>query len=433
MKIIIPPIYERSSSSREDGADFFKRQTFSDNLTRLFTNADEGLVVSIDAAWGDGKTAFVRKWIEGIKDGGELLPIYYDAYKNDFTSDAFLSIAVAIQKKLEETVGRKRGKRSKELMEGLKSSTLKVAKESLKLASGVAVSNLSGGMLGVKTGDMIGDFINDTLSYRAKDRLDAHLQIEENIEFYKKSLSDILNGPGLAKKIVFFVDELDRCRPNFSMEVIEKVKHLFSVRGVIFVLVINKSQILNTISHTYGVSEKDSEIYLQKFVHIETSLPSLRRSFDKSSSGLVGFLDQLFIEHEMKEDLIEYDRDGFFEFIGPLMLNLNPRSIERLFSMAATVLLTMSEEGRGGVISHMIFVSVAVRVYDNRYYQEKYRSGYFVSSHGSDIEIHKHCYKYLENAYGDIISKHASNAYKIDILKSVCEYIDMFSISIVDD
>lgn len=432
MKIIVPPVYEREAASGIRGEDFFKREAFSENLTHLFKNADEGLVISIDAAWGDGKTAFVRRWIDSIEGNGELLPIYYDAYRNDFTSDAFLSIAAAIQNKLENTLGKRKGKRSRELMEGLKKSTLKVAKESLKLASGVAVSNLSGGLLGAKTGEMIGDFFSDTLAHRAEERLEAHLKIEENILFYKDSLSKILKSSSGSKKIVFFVDELDRCRPDFSMEVIEKVKHLFSVRGVVFVLVINKSQILNTISHSYGVSAKDSEVYLQKFIHIETTLPSLKRSFEKSSTGLENFVDQLLIEHEMEQGLLEHDKKGFIDFIGPSILNLNPRSIERLFSMVATVLLMMDEEGRGGIISHMIFVSVAVRIYDSKYYYEKYRTGYFVSF-SNDEEANKYCYKYLESAYQGSLDKHASNAYRIDVLKPVCEYIDMFSLSLADD
>lgn len=432
MKIIIPPVYEREAATGVRGEDFFKRQNFSENLTYLFESADEGLVVSIDAAWGDGKTAFVRSWINSIEGSENLLPIYYDAYKNDFTSDAFLSIAAAIQNKLEGTIEKNGAKRSKELMEGLKRSTLKVAKESLKLASAVAVSNLSGGLLGAKTGEMIGDFLSDTLEFKAKERLEAHLKIEENISYYKESLSKILNSSKNSKKIVFFIDELDRCRPDFSMEVIEKVKHLFSVRGVIFVLVINKSQILNTISHSYGVSAKDSEIYLQKFIHIETVLPSLKRSFEKSSKGLAGFVEQLLLEHEMDKGLLDHDKEGFIEFIGPSMLNLNPRSIERIFSMAATVLLMMHEEGRGGIVAHMIFVSIAVRAYDGKYYHDKYRKGYFVNS-GNDMAIGNYCYKYLDSAYRSAVNRHASNAFRVDALDSVCEYIDMFSLSLIGE
>ena len=55
-----------------------------------------------------------------------------------------------------------------------------------------------------------------------------------------------------SKKLVFLIDELDRCRPTYAVETIEKIKHLFSVPGIIWVLVMNKEQIESSIQKVYG-------------------------------------------------------------------------------------------------------------------------------------------------------------------------------------
>ena len=43
------------------------------------------------------------------------------------------------------------------------------------------------------------------------------------------------------QKLVVFVDELDRCRPAFTMEMLERIKHYFDDDRIIFVVAINSS------------------------------------------------------------------------------------------------------------------------------------------------------------------------------------------------
>jgi len=59
------------------------------------------------------------------------------------------------------------------------------------------------------------------------------------------------------------VDELDRCRPDFALGLLERIKHLFDVEGIAFVLLVNRSQIEGYIRTVYG--NADAEAYLLKF------------------------------------------------------------------------------------------------------------------------------------------------------------------------
>ena len=59
------------------------------------------------------------------------------------------------------------------------------------------------------------------------------------------------------------IDELDRCRPTFALDVLEKIKHIFDVPGVFFVAALNKNALAKTIESVYGIT--DGNEYLSKF------------------------------------------------------------------------------------------------------------------------------------------------------------------------
>ena len=48
------------------------------------------------------------------------------------------------------------------------------------------------------------------------------------------------------------IDELDRCRPSYAVEILEMAKHLFSVDRVVFVLSINRDQLAHSVKVLYG-------------------------------------------------------------------------------------------------------------------------------------------------------------------------------------
>lgn len=66
---------------------------------------------------------------------------------------------------------------------------------------------------------------------------------------------------------------MDRCNPNYAVSVLERVKHLFDVPNIIFVLAINKTQLCNAIQGYFGSTTMDANEYLKRFIDIEYNLP----------------------------------------------------------------------------------------------------------------------------------------------------------------
>lgn len=79
-----------------------------------------------------------------------------------------------------------------------------------------------------------------------------------------------------AEKLVIFIDELDRCKPSFAIEMLERIKHYFDDERIIFVVSLNKEQLIHTISNYYG-SEFDATRYLNRFFDISVNLPEISR------------------------------------------------------------------------------------------------------------------------------------------------------------
>jgi len=72
--------------------------------------------------------------------------------------------------------------------------------------------------------------------------------------------------------MIFIVDELDRCKPPFALELLEKIKHVFSVAGIHFILVTHLTQLETSVRYNYG-TDIDARTYLQKFYNLIAHLP----------------------------------------------------------------------------------------------------------------------------------------------------------------
>jgi len=75
-----------------------------------------------------------------------------------------------------------------------------------------------------------------------------------------------------AKKIVVVIDELDRCRPDYALSMLEIIKHFFDVNNVHFILGVNLAELENMARARYG-EKLDARNYIGKFVKVNLRLP----------------------------------------------------------------------------------------------------------------------------------------------------------------
>ncbi|HEM6856055.1 TPA: hypothetical protein U2I44_000957 [Providencia rettgeri] len=253
--------------------DIFGRKKLYEQIKNIVSmSSDESIVLGLDDDWGNGKTSFVRM-VEGEiakHEAGNINVIYFDAFKSDYQSDPLLAMLASIYSMIQ----------LEENNEGFKDNFLKVSKavalSMLKHTPKAVVSLLSSKLISNEVYDQIKDTVTDALSEPLEkfieEKIEGASKEANEIESFKSVLESIYTSTG--KKTLFIIDELDRAKPDFSLGIIEKVKHLFDVRGFCFLLVMNRSQFEETIKLTYG--NINTSIYLNKFIHMWFKLPILK-------------------------------------------------------------------------------------------------------------------------------------------------------------
>ena len=227
--------------------------------------------------------------------------IYIDAFANDYADDAFIVIASAITEFVEKNISKNNFKKV------LKEKTKCVGIQLLSWSARVGIKAATLGII------KDADIDSNSVPYQRRDckrcvrmgrgdlieeRLKTHAEGRHIIQSFRGLLSTIpeelegTEGKQLereddaimagyipeelegteGKQLVVILDELDRCKPTFAVDAVEKIKHLFSVPNVVFVLVMNKIQLEQSVRIVYG-QELDAHTYLQKFINLETRIP----------------------------------------------------------------------------------------------------------------------------------------------------------------
>ena len=265
--------------------DLFGYADFGERFASLVGRIDEPLVIVLDGPWGSGKSVFAKQWAGLLRQRGAPV-IEFDAFANDFYEDAFVALSAQVYAKAKERLGanqnvvRRYYNNSKKVGKALTPLVLRVGTRLVTLGI-LSLEDLEAGnevarevvkTLGAESGKAIENAISE--------RLRASATHSDQMEAFRETLSELsaaLAGEpdenGKRHPLVFIIDELDRCRPPFALSVIERIKHLFSVEGVCFVLVTHLHQLETAVRGAYG-AEVDAGTYLQKFYHLPVRLPA---------------------------------------------------------------------------------------------------------------------------------------------------------------
>ena len=97
----------------------------------------------------------------------------------------------------------------------------------------------------------------------------------EDYKNYKKLLEEFKDA--LSKEEspkIIIIDELDRCRPDYAIQLLEIIKHIFDVKNIIFLFLINREQLESIVSTIYMNSNLSNK-YFEKFYDVELNLPEV--------------------------------------------------------------------------------------------------------------------------------------------------------------
>ena len=236
------------------------REKYAEVLKAIITTYKKGFVLAIDGKWGTGKTTFVEMW-KAYLELDKFHTLYFNAWENDFISDPLVGL-------IGELTKINSSKRTKDLASSMINTAGKIV---LK-----AVPAMFKGVIKKYAGEEVVEILCDCAeegSSMLEKEIDNYESQKGSLLEFRKELEKFVDEVCEKKPLIFIIDELDRCNPHYAVKVLERIKHLFNIPNIIFVLSIDKEQLSHSIRGYYGSDLINANEYLKRFIDIEYALP----------------------------------------------------------------------------------------------------------------------------------------------------------------
>jgi hypothetical protein len=314
--------------------DALDRARLEPPLTEFVCQATGPFVLAIDGGWGTGKTTFLKMWQPKLRDRG-CHCLYFNAWETDFTADPL----VALVGELESAITDKKTAPARKKLKALAGS---IVRRSIPVAVRVATQGLVS--LDSTTEGRLGDLAAEV----AADQIENYTKTKSDLDGFRKALQSLVEkiaptGAPLRSRVVVFVDELDRCRPSYAVELMERIKHLFNVEGVVFVLGVDRGQLAHAVRVLYGTSF-EAQGYLRRFIDLDYQLPKADPSKYYNHLFKVLDIERIVLSRSAGEGRQEIGR--LQGLLGPLMAaaELSLREQLQIVSRLRVVLQTIPKD-----------------------------------------------------------------------------------------
>lgn len=294
--------------------DLLTRKTDANYVYQLIKGRSKqhsgSVVINVDARWGQGKTYFLTNmYLDVLEKKHPAVKI--DAWKYDYVDDPYTYVMAELDEYFETLLVLKRGKTKadkdtkavirqkvaavranagKLLWVGLKGAAKRAGRfviaegtdEMIEVVEQYAPTSLAKEAKGAieDAEKQMVEVSDNIINAYIKKRLDDFSETKESLENFRENLTQLIELLATEFKMkmpmYIFVDELDRCRPTYAIQMLERIKHLFDIPNLAFVVATDTTSLSHSIKAVYG-SEFDSKQYLQRFFHRTYKLPVATR------------------------------------------------------------------------------------------------------------------------------------------------------------
>lgn len=340
--------------------DILNREEFVEklfNLTQQLSFNKKNTTFAIDGIWGVGKSFVLDMYEEKLskEQSGETnkdryFVIRYNCWKYDYYEEPLIAIVSAMIETIEQKTKLffDNEKRSKILgaLKAVGLSLLSMANSAIREKTGI---DLKKAYDAVKDGADAG-----AKEYEEKHNYDVYFGFNKVMVALQQSLAELSNE----YTVVFMVDELDRCLPEYAIKVLERLHHLTeSAKNTITVVAIDKTQLVQSIKNTFGFNECDR--YLKKFIEFEIGLNygKVSEKFIEKHAEYVSLFDKTLFEYN----------DSIEEFMQAVFQQIEAREQEQLVNRAMLVHKLLFDKPKDYSFMCIEILSVVLQTrYDDR-------------------------------------------------------------------
>lgn len=275
-------------------------------------------VIAVDGEWGSGKSWLGANIKQAIDEKGTASTIWIDAFEADWNDDPSLSLIAGIATQVGES-------RKAAFLENAAGFISRLIPAGLKAAT-QAAGNFIGIDKDVTEGLSVA--IKEGSSAYVEQRLKDLAERQKTLERLKELLTVAVNESPTGKAVVF-IDELDRCSPKFAIRFLERLKHLFNLENVVYVLFWNRLQIQKAVEAFYGTGT-NGQMYLDKFIDFPLYLP---RSHVRGEVGVMrGILEAQLENFDALQRSALIENITWLDSVAAL-LSLTAREAQRLAAL----------------------------------------------------------------------------------------------------
>lgn len=297
----------------------------------------ESLVISLNGGFGSGKSTFFKMWTDSLSKKEDpddrILVVGVNAWNDDYCGDPLVSLISALIECLIQ-----KDKDTDSLLEVAKNVgwlLTGMGNQVVKKFTGVDVIK-AGELADQKESERKGD------QYYSGIIFDVYNQKKRALESLKSAIRDVIHRED--QNILILVDELDRCRPDYAISYLETIKHVFDIKGLIFILAVDRSQLECSAKATFGSGLNFPEYY-RKFVHREVLLPYIKaESYRNLASKYVDY----YLQNENERHcFMNFDYHRINDIVDLIScMKMTPRQIQEAFRIMGHVFET--EESNKG-------------------------------------------------------------------------------------
>lgn len=267
---------DKSYTEIKDNFEFYGRYDFYSNLITSLRESEGHLSIAINGVWGSGKTILASKLVDDLNGYNDICGNYFNAWESDYFETPIYAI---INNLLSDD----------EFLQVFENSIDR--NQQVKLNLGFSLSGIT---------------IRPTFEDKYEETLKAIKFNNFTLTFIRDLLINYLKTKN--KKLIFIIDELDRCKPNFAISLLEQLKNV-NIDGLVFLYFTDIEQLGNSIISNYSANYNVSN-YLYKFFDEIITLPDLK--YEKFFEYFAYTCPELK-KFEFREDAI-YDSALTFKF-----------------------------------------------------------------------------------------------------------------------
>ncbi|WP_143145160.1 P-loop NTPase fold protein [Arcobacter sp. LA11] len=247
--------------------------------------------------------------------------------------------------------------------------------------------------------DVLGNELKMQLN--SKDMMDKYEQLvasallDKSLYFNAFEKLETLDELG-NKRIIVFIDDLDRCLPPNAIKLLESIKLVLSQKGFVFILGVAKEVLEGHLNHKYakefGIEGGNhGKAYLEKMIQLPFTLPKFTQKVDS-------LVDSLFAKVEHKDDV-----SNIKEVITAIAIHskVTPRLLVRLINQAKIHAEIDKElenlEIYNDMYAAFVFVLLFDTLYENEYKIFSVLTEESLSKVLKEVKFHKKTYDLSKN------------------------------------